>query len=139
MDNSQYIRVWRSYQSFYHIGSVKKHGVSSYSEISLGTNEELTFRTFGKFSSIKTLPKDAWEILEWDNRKFLFLEGKKAFEIITFDEDDVVLQDTVTAEKIFYVKLDEWNNRMDPVNLTDEGVYITIWSPSLINRITIEE
>ena len=135
----QFTGSWRSYKSFYHNGSVQKHNQSSYREITLGSNAELTFRTIGKFSNSKTLLNDAWDIQEWDSRRFLFLEGKKTFEIITFDATDIVLVDAVTAEKTFYISLPQWNDRLEPAHQPDENVYLTIWSPSLINRITITE
>ena len=138
MDAQQYKGIWRSYQSFYHNGIVKKHGLSSYKEIILELTEDLTFRSFGKFTNSRTVARDQWDVRTWDNRRFLFLEGKKAFEIITFDPKDIVLVDAVTAEKIFYSSLPEWSQRLEPAKQSDENVLITIWSPSLIKRISVE-
>ena len=131
------IGIWRSYKSFYHNGHVKKHSDTSYNEIALTTDADLVLKSISKFTISRELKRADWEVQWLDKRRFLFIEGMKAYEIITFDAHDVVLVDAVTGEKVFYTSLAQWNERLEPLKKWDEEINVNDSSNMLVDRVEI--
>lgn len=112
--------------------------MASYSELTITADEELILRFFSAFARQKVWPKEAWELRTGANRRFLFLDGKKWQEIITFDATDIVLQDPVSGEKTFFAAPSFWQERMQPGKEMDRNINITLWSKSIIEYIKLE-
>jgi len=139
MSTGHFSGTWRSYKTFFFRGEVKHHEESSYREMAITDDGELILKECSTFTKKKVLVKDDWEIRKDGNRCFLYLEKKKAFEMITLEKTELVLLDPVTGEKTFYAALPLWQERLQRKTATDKNVYINLWSKSLIKLITIEK
>lgn len=139
MNTKHYTGVWRSYKTFFARGQVNYHEATRYRELIITDDGGLTLKSFSTFTKSEVLKKDDWDIRIDGNRRFLYLEGRKAFEIITLEKDDLVLQEPVSGEKTFFAALPLWQEHLQPKKETGQNVYITLWSKSLIKLITIEK
>jgi len=84
--------TWRSYKSFSFNGNIKKDSTTSYTEVTISESAELSIKSLPGYNRQKNFQEEEWEIQTWDKKRyFLFLSGKKAFEVITFESDDLVL------------------------------------------------
>lgn len=135
MNVEHYTGTWRSYMTFCVRGNVKHHEVTSYSEVVISSDGVLTLRSFSTFSKCRVFDEKDWEVCVDGKRRYLYLEKKKAFEIITLETTDLVLQDMITGEKTFFVALALWQERIRPITATDRNEHITLWSKSLTKLI----
>lgn len=131
--------TWRSYKTFYFRGEVKHHDVTCYREVVITAEGDLILRSFSAFTQKQVIKKGAWQVHADEERRFLYLQGKKAFEIITLEKTDLVLQDLVTGEKTFFAAIPLWQERIQPQKEINKNMYITLWSKSLIKLITLEK
>ena len=104
--------TWRSYMSFYFNGYLRKHSLLYYTELDFTEQGELTIASFSKLILVKALKTVNWSIRQWEKKRFLFMEAKKAFEIITLEPKQIVLADSGTSEKTFFVELSDWGGRL---------------------------
>ena len=131
--------IWRSYKTFSSRGEVKYHEPTWYREVAITDEGDLLLTSFSTFTKKEVLKKDTWDIRIDGNRRFLYMENRKAFEIITLEKNDLVWQDLVTGEKVFFAAILLWKERLQPPKDTGQLVPITLWSGSLIQLITIEK
>lgn len=128
--------TWRSYKAFYATGGVKKHSPSAYMEIGRDEQDTLSFKYSSDRPYHSTLPAGEWAISDDNKRSYLYLQGKRVYEVLTLDKHDLVLVDLVKGEKIFFAPLADWNYRVTPSEgLPAHHVSITIWSKDLIKLI----
>lgn len=136
VDTAHHTGCWRSYKTFGFHGEVKHHGATDYRELAITEEGSLVLRSFSATAQRQVLEKGAWQLCAEGKRRFLYLGGKKAFEVITLEATDLVLQDPVSGEKIFFAAVPLWQERTRPRDAADRDIHITLWSKSLIEIIT---
>jgi lipopolysaccharide export LptBFGC system permease protein LptF len=97
---------------FCHSGKIEKHNVTDFVELTVSDNKELRY-TFGHQNKI-ILQAGEWRIEEVKKHRFLYFGKKQAFEILTIESKNLVLQDHLKGEKIFFIQMPEWNNYIEP-------------------------
>lgn len=130
--------TWRSYKSFSFGGGVKRHSVNSFGEIVFNEKEELLICLLPAFTKQRVFTSEHWKMEEVNKGTFLFIRGKKLFEIITLEEEDLVLQDICTMEKTFFASILLWKVHIEYNQKPEPAFGMTLWSDSLIKLITIE-
>lgn len=114
--------VWRSYKVFCFSGKIEQHNLRYFREISIDDNNTLTVKDNPANRNIITLKEGEWQIIEIKKRYFLYFGKKQAFELITLEPANLVLEDRVKGEKIFFAKMPEWNNQIVPSTPTHKVV-----------------
>ena len=95
-------------------GKEKKGKKTAHEEVTV--DEEETFTQLGAESrkSAISYTCDQWQIAQVKNRCYIYLQKRQVYEIITLEHDDMVLQDIVKGEKIFFAKMPGWYRRIEP-------------------------
>lgn len=132
MNHTNLTGTWRSYRAFSANGSVKKFSDTSYLEVHRDAEGTLLLKLYADRPLLTEVPDGGWAIQEESRRPYLFLLGRRAFEVLTLDKHDLVLADPVKGEKIFFAPLKDWKARLNPeLRTAPADVSITIWSKSL--------
>lgn len=129
--------TWRSYKTFSARGDVKSYSDRHYRDVTIHAEGRLVLRSFLPHSEKQVLESGSWEIRPDGRRRFLYLKGKKSFEVITLEPTDLVLLDVETGEKTFFASLPTWKERLSP-GKGDQQAYIELWSKSLIQIIKLQ-
>lgn len=134
MAAKQLTGIWRSYKTFYASGGIRKHSTSMYLEVRIDEEQLLTIAQYPAPTTRSLLVQtDNWDIRKVNEKTYLYIYNKQAYEIITLDESNLVLVDPVRGEKLFFAPLPVWRSYMyEQVAPGDSDGRITIWSDSLI-------
>jgi hypothetical protein len=136
MTHTQLKGTWRSYKAFYAAGGIKKHSVTSFMELRRNEQNGLVIKLYADRPLLTEVSAHEWEIREESRRRYLCLQGRQVFEVLTLDANDLVLADPVKGQKIFFAPMGEWNRRLNPALMAaDIDVSITIWSKSLAGLV----
>jgi hypothetical protein len=107
--------IWRSYKVFYFSGKVEQHNATTYVEISVDEQEAFTFLQAQNKQSANVFPQGQWHMELFKNHWYIYLQKKQAYEIITLENEDMVLLDIMKGEKIFFAKMPGWRRRIEPI------------------------
>lgn len=136
MNHTKLTGTWRSYKAFCANGNVKRHSASSNLELCREQGGALTLKLHADRPLLTEVAAHEWEIKEEGLRYYLYLKSRRAFEVLTLDQHDLVLVDVVKSEKIFFALLAEWNGRLNPDQVASgHDVSITLWSKDLARLI----
>jgi hypothetical protein len=136
MNHTKLKGTWRSYKAFCAHGGVKKYSAASFLELHKEEQGGLVVKLYADRPLLSEVPAHEWTIREEGRRHYLWLQGRRAFEVLTLDACDLVLADPAKGEKIFFAPLAEWNRRLNPALLDgDPNVSLTIWSKSLASVV----
>ena len=106
--------IWRSYKVFHFSGKVEAHNETSYLQVSVDEEETFTQLRAESRKSAISYTCDQWQIAQVKNRCYIYLQKRQVYEIITLEQDDMVLLDIVKGEKIFFAKMPGWYRRIEP-------------------------
>jgi hypothetical protein len=107
--------IWRSYQIFHFSGRIETNSESSYLQISMDQEGQCTILHTSNKRAAVTYKPGQWHIEKIKNQRYLFLEKKQAYEIITIEPANLVLSKIVTGEKIFMAPPDQWRKKLQLV------------------------
>jgi hypothetical protein len=113
--NERFIGEWRSYKVFYFSGKVEKHNEEAYIEITIDEHDNFKLIDSKYPRNNIVYPADHWNIVMLQRRGFIYLGNRKAYEIITLEQDDMVLMEVLRGEKLFFAKMPGWNSRIEPI------------------------
>jgi hypothetical protein len=111
----RFIGEWRSYKVFYFSGKVEKHNDDAFIEITIDEQDNFKLVDSKNPRNNMVYPTDQWNVAMLQRRGFIYLGKRQAYEIITLEQEDMVLQEVVRGEKLFFAKMPGWNRRIEPV------------------------
>jgi hypothetical protein len=107
--------IWRSLRVFCFSGRVEQHNTANYIELAIDEERRLCLKQSQNRNKTVVLQPDQWSIQEMKKRWYLFLGKKQSFELITVEPETLVMMEIAKGEKIFFAKLTEWYQRIEPV------------------------
>jgi hypothetical protein len=111
--------IWKSYKIFYYHGGIKFHSRKLYQVFDFGGERILSILLFHDLK--KTLVKQTthWTIELKNKKNFLLIEkGKLCYEIVTVNHVDMVLDNKIIDEKIFFARPERWEDMMKLTQLS---------------------
>ena len=114
MNHTNLTGTWRSYKAFCANGSVKKYSTTSFMELCKEEGGGLILKLHADRPLLSEVSAHEWAIREESKRFYLFLQDRRAFEVLTLDKQDLVLADPAKGEKIFFAPLGDWKARLNP-------------------------